>query len=330
MKKQFLLLFTSLFITDIYAQTNIYHALPDSGYYWNVINLGTECETGSADTIQGYFLYTTIQGDTLVGAKRYKKVYATNNLKEIVYFMGYFYEDTLNRKVYVVTDNPDDHTITEESLLYDFNIGIGETVDDYFDFWTFDEDHPANSNVISVDSIEIESVYRRRIGIQYELFQCDNKKEIKIDTTYWIEGIGNTAGFTLPFLIPMNAGEYAVDVLACVSNGAEVVFINPHEWHNCDSVFLKFIPIIDLNSEEIVTVYPQPADQLLNIELNLGSREGNFTIQILDLSGKLVYRQVYFTADINIPVNNIQTGIYLIKIQYETGVYFSRKIIIQH
>lgn len=330
MKKLFLLLFTSLFITDIYAQTNIYHALPDSGYYWNVIDLSTECETGSADTIQGLFNYTTILGDTLVGTKRYKKVYATNSLKEIVYFLGYFYEDTLNRKVYVVTDNPDDHIITEESLLYDFNIGIGETVDDYYDFRAFSEDHPANSIVISVDSIEIESNYRRIIGIQYELFQCENDNEIKIDTTYWIEGIGNTAGFTLPLFVPMNAGDYAVDVLACVFNGDEVVFTNPHEWHNCDSVFLQFIPIIDLNSEEKVTVYPQPADQLLNIDLNLGSREGNFTIQILDLSGKLIYRQAYFTADINIPVNNIQTGIYLIRIQYENGFYFSRKIIILH
>jgi hypothetical protein len=38
------------------AQTSVYPPLPDSGYYWHVIDIDVEMESGMGDTIQASFL----------------------------------------------------------------------------------------------------------------------------------------------------------------------------------------------------------------------------------------------------------------------------------
>ncbi len=157
--------------------------------------------------------------------------------------------------IYTVLDNPSDQTITSDTLLWDFNIEVGETVDDFYEFRNFPEDYPANSIVFAVDTIEIEGTFRRRIAIQFEVFQWDFEDMIKTDTLYWIEGIGSTAGFTLNFSpLPINiAGQFAADALACIFKGDAVIYTDDAVWHTCDSVGDIFGSIGDNNFFSLFT-----------------------------------------------------------------------------
>lgn len=314
------------------GQTNIYHPLPDSNYYWHVIDLASECETGSSDTIQSYFIYSTLSGDTIVDTKVYKKVFATNISNEKTYFHGYLFEDSLNRKIYVVTDDPDDHTITSVELLYDYNTEIGATVDSFYEFRGFSVEHPANSIVFGIDSVEIENSFRRRIGIQYELLQCDDENPIKLDTVYWIEGIGSSLGFTLPNLLPLNPnGELAADVLACVWKNDSLIFSNYHKWHTCDSIFIVYDEINEQVLNNSFSVYPQPADVAVYLKMNNDYMNEELSIQISDLYGrKIIYTKYLGNEIITIPIDKINPGIYILTIQIKQRALFSKELIIQH
>lgn len=306
--------------------------MPDSGYYWKVIDLGSECKTGLSDTVEAIFRSSTILGDTVVDGKKYKKIFATDDAHNIIISRGYLFEDTLNRKVYVVTDDPDDMTITGDTLLYDFNISVGSSLDNLYEFRGFGEDHPANSTVFAMDSIEIEGLYRRRIGMQYELYQCDNKKPIKIDTIYWIEGLGSTLGFTTPNILPLNPqGEYVADVLACVISNATAIFVNNHTWHTCDDILISGLSIETMELKEIIWLSPQPAKDLLYIEISDIYLNDVVSIQIFDLIGNVVNQIEYiYNGKISLELNGIDSGIYILLINTASSNRFSRKLIMQH
>jgi len=323
----------SLSLTQLLiGQTSVYHPLPDSGYYWHVIDLTSECATGLSDTIGADFIYYTISGDTTVASKKYKKVFATNDSYDFIYPRGYLYEDTINRKIYMVTDDPFDYTITGDTLLYDFNIEVGTSVDDFYEFYGFTLGDPANSIVFGIDSIEIEGSYRKRIGIKYEIHQCDDKNPVKIDTLYWIEGIGSTAGLTSPDVLPLNpGGEYAVDVLACVFKNDSVVYSNNHNWHTCDTVFIDFSSIANHVPAASLILYPQPSNYSVSLELKNNHIHGGAAIQISDIWGRLIF-STSFNSDemLIIPTEEIISGIYILTVTSKYGLLLSSKLIVQH
>lgn len=327
-------LFTS-YLTS-YSQTNIYHPLPDSGYYWNIIDLEVTCSVGGADTFAASFYYFTIFGDTMVEGKKYRKVYLTNALRDDFNLRGFFYEDSINRKVYLVTDDPleIDHPITADTLLYDFNIELGSTVDDFYEFRFFPDDHPANSIVIGIDSINIEGSYRRRIAIQYELFQCESEPTISIDTLYWIEGIGSTIGFSLRYRTPLLiGGDLAADVLTCVYNNNIEIFTNEHLWHSCDSIFLELFDGGNISNtilSNTFSIYPQPANTYFNLENHLEQFKNGMYVEIFDITGKIILKQLLQNNKFNsIHTEHFSSGIYLIKIHNSNELIFSDMLIVQ-
>ena len=149
-----------------------------------------------------YFDYFTIFGDTIVEGKKYRKVYLTNAFHDDFNLRGFFYEDSINRKVYLVTDDPleIDHPITADTLLYDFNIELGSTVDHFYEFRFFPDDHPANSIVIGIDSINLKvrieegllfnmNCFSVRVNLQLVLILCIGLKvsAAQLDSLYVIE-----------------------------------------------------------------------------------------------------------------------------------------------
>lgn len=61
-------------------------------------------------------------------------------------------------------------------------------------------------------------------------------------------------------------------------------------------------------------IYPNPADDLLNIILDEPSRE--VTIQLIDILGKVVFEQKYYSSQESIQINTSQLipGIYVVTI----------------
>lgn len=84
----------------------------------------------------------------------------------------------------------------------------------------------------------------------------------------------------------------------------------------------------DNNNSLEVNVYPNPAIDFLNIELNAGNKKLN-SITMYDLSGKTVYENnTVFDNITTINTENIEPGTYLIRMLFDNEVY-NRKVIIK-
>jgi len=236
----------------------------------------------------------------------------------------------------LVTHDPSDidHPITTDTLLYDFNKEQGSSVDDFYELLAFPDDYPGNSIVIGIDSVNIEGSYRRRIAIQYELFQCE-REPISIDTLYWIEGIGSTIGFSLKYQVPLNVtGQYAADILTCVFNSNIEIFNNEHNWHSCDSIFIDTNIGGNLSNTVLpnnFTIYPQPADAIINLENHIVQNKNGMYVEIFDMSGKTILKQLFMNSKLNsVHTDQLNSGIYLVKIFTLNELIFLKKMIIQH
>lgn len=89
-----------------------------------------------------------------------------------------------------------------------------------------------------------------------------------------------------------------------------------------------YTSIDDLSTDNDFAVYPNPAFDVLNIDYSGESTE-NLQTSITDLSGRVVYESVSFVNQLNI--SQLSSGLYFLNFRNrETGIYFSRKIIISH
>ena len=68
-----------------------------------------------------------------------------------------------------------------------------------------------------------------------------------------------------------------------------------------------------------VNLYPNPTSEFLNIEL--GNNEKDINLQLFDMSGKLVHKDVINAYDTKyvLPMQSVSTGKYLIQMQSEDG-----------
>jgi hypothetical protein len=198
MKKNYLLFVCCLLIHYLGAQTiekssnanNVllanYIPFPDSNAVWN-FRQQLHCLQGGGNYWTNYTY--TYNGDTLINGNYYHQLvvpyyyaYITGGtclggpaVSQPGQYIGAIRQDTLQRKVYFV-----EKLAQTETLLYDFNLQVGDTVKGYL----------ASTNipdqVIAIDSIQINSLWHRRwlINMMYNI--------------YIIEGIGSTYGLVRP------------------------------------------------------------------------------------------------------------------------------------
>jgi hypothetical protein len=75
-------------------------------------------------------------------------------------------------------------------------------------------------------------------------------------------------------------------------------------------------------------VYPNPAADLLHISTN--NLKGNGKIELYNISGQQVFSYTGTIQNIEIPVHNLTSGLYAVKLTGADGKIYSRKIIIGH
>jgi hypothetical protein len=76
--------------------------------------------------------------------------------------------------------------------------------------------------------------------------------------------------------------------------------------------------------ENTVSLYPNPVQNILNIE-NTASNLSK--IHIYDLNGRLLQNYVLQTNEVSLDVSGLQSGVYLVVLENETGHQISRKIV---
>jgi len=178
----------------------------------------------------------------------------------------------------------------DEVLLYDYDLEEG-------DFFNDLDDHPMIVTNVSTIT-DNHGVQRKKI--EFSFMGLEN------ETEFWIEGVGSSKGFVNSCNYTPT-GDGAIFHLLCYHVGDDLIYVNP-EYDTCDITEIE-----ENNAENSVSIYPNPANNTINILNN--NNLSISKIEILDLLGRTVISTVNHEA---IDISGLPEGQYFVKIMGET------------
>jgi len=115
--------------------------------------------------------------------------------------------------------------------------------------------------------------------------------------------------------------------LPCIQVDEDILGNIPANWAKDDTAEYSadceaFLAVEDKTAETAISIYPNPVTDVLNIELIYNSEISS--IQIFDITGKLVLSQVGSTPQMD--VSSINAGVYFVKISSEDVVSVKKMI----
>lgn len=267
-----------------------FDALPDSNATWT--------ETfwiGPGYPYEGYFhTYDTASPDTVYNGEVYQKLLSTysNNFNIVgTGYGGAIRDNNLGQVYYWAPGEPD------PALLYDFDVQVGDTVEDvFYSNWTQDV------RVYSVDQITVNGTLRKRIGLE-----CLDQPDFI--GAYWIQGIGGIGGLwrTNPCLSVSGSG-----ALVCMTVNDTVQWGgNVGEVGDC-SLLLGGSELA-LNEAPLI-IHPNPATERISIS-TLG--EGRRDAEVIGPDGRVVMAMPLTGTEL--PLTALPAGAYLLKVRGTAG-----------
>lgn len=311
------LIFILLFLTQpsLRGQANMYHPFPDSNAVWKTTCNGLSF--GCSSCCSGICVYQqesvdSIGGDTIIGTFTYKKLFT--DFYKVDYFTGPttcppgcfpnstitygsisykggIRQDTTARKVYFVFPSS-----SQDTLLYDFSLNVGDTLSQTAII------NSENNYVLKIDSVLVGILYRKR----FWLWTVGNTPPSPGSNGYVaiIEGIGSEFGLFSELVEPF---ENSCSI-ACVKINSATVY--PDTNIVCDGVPST---IYEKENAKLVSIFPNPANMTVNIVATI-----NTSIEIRDLSGKLISSFVTDKENIVIDTHAMENGIYTISVGNES------------
>ena len=278
---------------NLFSQSNVYKPFPQLYGRWLVHSNGPLGPfTGATNSWKEYIAL----GDTLVGSYTYKKVTVASNtgyptwngttyvipFGPATFSFGYR-NDVANKKVYYL-DVTGGANI--DSLWYDFNLNIGDTLNDTYAF-TNPQGMDFNTRRIvqSFDSVLICGSYYKRIH-----FACSSPFDTDL-----IEGVGFSDRFTL-------------------TNYVDCPF-EPTYMYDTQFSICNITSVYDSgkNGENAFQISPNPVVSSLKIN----TPEDFVSYKVFDAFGKLIENGNNTKESIN--VSQFESGVYIIEIQDKQG-----------
>ncbi|MHC1776387.1 MAG: T9SS type A sorting domain-containing protein [Lentimicrobium sp.] len=302
--KKLLFFIAALSVLSAKSQTSVYHPFPDSNASWNIHMSQGMCFMGGwSDEDYSIMIF----GDTIIDSQIYHKL--TTPWVEVVStggctqqnFSGYqgaIRQDIPGKKVFFVPPSASD-----EILLYDFNMEVGDTVRGYLQLF-----HAPTDVVAEIDSVLVGDTYRKRWSIN----PCYG--------IYLIEGVGSTFGLLAPYpgcMTDMN--DYS---LTCFNQDGLSVY---------PDLFSECLLITSINDADItghtVHIFPNPSNGSFTVAFD---RPDEITeIRISGITGNTVFQKK--TENLStVTITGIPAGTYILTIIDRESRSSNRKIIIRH
>ena len=267
MKRIIIIVLVLLFVQLLHSQD--YTPFADSNAVWKAAEY--PYPPGPMIWYAFHWDYVLI-GDTLIDDLLYKKMGRIDyNVQCSQLFTGPYYytairDDMVVRKVYQRVSD-------EDYLLYDFSLGIGDTVNTIIS---------QGYIVGNIDSILIGDTYRKRF-----IYTKETWVDIEV-----IEGIGAYTGL----FEPAEVFEH-IHWLRCYSEDSMALYVNPMVGQ-CDLEIDTCLPvnIAEFKQLNSITVYPNPFTTSTTIEYELNAIS-NIQFTVYNMMGEVVYR----TEEIMLP-----------------------------
>ena len=287
-----LLILTFLYPLTVGAQETLLH--PDR--LWSMVNVNCQ-PWGNAFTSH----YLKLGGDTIIDGIDYRKLdYSTDESQSEWLDYGGYIRETADGKVFYTRLGVD------EGLIYDFGATLGDTVH-VMNHELVPE--PLQMVVILEDSILLEDGWHRMLVLEDDDYP---------GAETWIEGVGSLSGLVKSCLNAFGSACGDYDLL-CTSDDGIDIYINT-EYPSCWYVSTRIDNKLSLDE---LKVYPNPANDILNIEGDFLRTGEAFEIRLIDLSGRIVMqdRQSYRQIDLG----SLQQGVYFLQLQ-TSGAMYSTKV----
>lgn len=219
--------------------------------------------------------------------------------------LGYFRNDSLNRKVWLRLPGS-----KKDTLFYDFDLGIGDTLEETY---VFPDSNILTPIVQSIDTVNYGGIDRKRFHIKSISYR---------DTFRIIEGIGGEHGFLDPFESEFSG--FAIRDLICMATKGKTIYPDSSTLCNLITGINKTPNQIGLST---IGLYPNPVHEQLNISIEQG-RSIQY-IRLYDLTGREQNVEIEQQGNgrYNLNLGLILRGIYIVNIILEDGVQISEKVL---
>jgi hypothetical protein len=299
MKKNILTSILILTFTIAFSQTNKYFPFPESNAVWRDSTCGVISWEMTGDTIWNNFTYHKITSNEFVYPLSISQLCEYWDPPTFhTFYAGAIRQDTALRKVYFLPPGS-----TTDTLLYDFNLAVGDTIRTFITFGG-----ELEAVVTAIDSILIGSQYRKiwTVPIEHWPFKI-------------IEGIGSTRG---PIVQISDLGGYTqYETLICYSHNNQTLYPYYSPSSGCEVV----TGIPEQSQIEIISISPNPSNGEFIIETAM---TGKLTVQIFDLNGILMFRQNIYDKT-NIDVTVLNEGLYILTIKSDASIAFKKLVIMR-
>ncbi len=315
MAMKHLLILFSLGILSFASNAQTYIPFPASSdsAVWNI---STSAHEGSCRYYDAF-----ITGDTTINNKNYvvlgrrgifywwqpgDQPYCSNSEShEFINNKHFAYREDSTHKIYFrylysLTD-------TNEFLLYDFGLQVGDSLKGHFADITNQGIMPI---VSSIDSIEIDNNWRKKINFK-------NSGDSLEGCFYLIEGIGCNTGLLEMQVCPFFE---SIAILNCFKLNGDVKYpiINPF----CNDY--SYITSNEENKPIALYIYPNPASNFVSI--SLPTNQINSRLSIYNLTGQLVLQKPIISTQI--PIADLGNGMYIFVITADDKVLSRQRVVV--
>jgi len=244
---------------------------------------------------ENYQEFHFILGDTTLAGKEYSRLYRTSspplNISSAG-LAGYMREE--NKRIYYWNGG-----LSNEVLLYDFNLGIGDTI-----YWDLSVINSANNDISSygvvydIDSVQITTgEYRKRFHFEFGPASYGSTV---------IEGIGSTYGLLYPNSSPFESRHD----LICMSDVSTLSYA----LYYINSTDECLFPVVEIDEtvQSTIKVFPNPTNNIINLSETVYRAR----VEIFSATGQKVLSMNDFTGSA-INLKDLSAGFYLLSIKGE-------------
>jgi hypothetical protein len=269
---------------------------------WNVAktypngNMQNPNFVATTTTVYGF------QGDTLLNANLWFKLYSTNDslFQNDFTFEGLTRTDN-NRILFL-------DTLNQLDTLYDFNLTIGDSV-----FYNFDGMFAEKIPIISIDSIQLNGEFYKRFK-----FAEPSMNAFSELNEVWIEGIGSIHGPTFPNKARQFAQEIPDSLIVTCTYSNNQQFWQHPSYNTC---YINIVLGLDNKTKTGLTIYPNPVQD--NIKINL-TRTDNYEINIFNSAGQKLIQKAITSDFVTFDLTTLIDGIYFITVDSKTERWTSK------
>jgi hypothetical protein len=303
--RKLVIIFSLLFSIQYSSAQTYVSMLDDTLVQWNystTIIPGCCCEYHESRACR-------FDGDTTINNLGYKKLLVYGYPYTFDWGCAWSWDHTIFHHEFVRESNKQVFHINQwgqEELIYDFNLGVGDTIP-HGDNSSY---NPTEFFIQSIDSVLINSVYRKRYNLYESAYQY---------SAWIIEGVGSNYGPFEPLGRPF---EY-VSYFHCYGvNDSTILY--PSTVSYCS--FSVGTDDINYDQPE-VKVYPNPA--VTNLTVEIDNELTGIQFQLYDAFGRLVNSMSLLDQINKVDVSTLSSGIYFYQLFDKKTAIKSGKLVIE-